>query len=126
MKNLNQEENDFSFPQKVHRIRYFKDFSRLLEYGNIKKLPFGIVRFTRNEKGVLRIAVSVSKKFSKKSTERNKLKRVISEIFRKNKYRLKWMDIWIQVKVKVPFEEIMSGINMFIDELKYNDLLEDR
>lgn len=118
MKNLNQEENDLSFPQKIHKIRHLKDFRKLAKEGKHIQTPFGSFKILRNDKNVLRIAISISKKFHKKSTRRNKLKRVISEMFRLHKHQLRGLDIWIKITSSYQPEEIINSVAKLIEELK--------
>jgi len=120
MKNSNQEENDLSFPQKIHKIRHLKDFRRIIKEGKNFQTPFGNIKLLKNELNILRIAISISKKFNKKSTKRNKLKRIISEKFRLNKHYLKGFDIWIKITTNYQVEEILKFIDKFIENLKNN------
>lgn len=118
MKNLNQEENDLSFPQKIHKIRHLKDFRKLLKEGKHIQTSFGSLKILKNDKKILRIAISISKKFHKKSTKRNRLKRIISEKFRLNKHHLKGFDIWIKITSPSKPEEIINSITKLIEDLK--------
>ncbi len=118
MKNLNQEENDFSFPQKLHKIRYLKQFRKLIKEGKNFNLSFGNVTVLKNENSILRIAISIKKKFNKKSTQRNKLKRIISELLRKEKHTLKGFDIWVQVKKQTTKEKVLEELKSIIKEIK--------
>ncbi|MEN2998000.1 MAG: ribonuclease P protein component [Brevinematia bacterium] len=118
MKNLGQEENDFSFPQKLHKIRYLRDFRKLLKDGSLSFLPFGFIRSLENERGILRVAVSISKRFSRKSTRRNRLKRVIVEMLRRNKNSLKGLDIWVFVNCRISEDEVLRELQKFLEHMK--------
>jgi len=125
MKNLSQEESDFSFPSRKHRIRKYKDFKAFFENTGVintgvlntgvLNTGFGWVRFRENNLGYLRIAVSVSKKVSKKSTLRNRLRRTCSELLRLKKNELKGYDIW--VFIKTPVENMKDELNKAISKI---------
>jgi ribonuclease P protein component len=130
MKNLGQEESDFSFPSRKHRIRKYKDFKAFFENTgvintgvlntgvintSVLNTSFGWVRFRENNLGYLRIAVSVSKKVSKKSTLRNRLRRICSELLRLKKNELKGYDIW--VFIKTPVENMKDELNKAISKI---------
>jgi ribonuclease P protein component len=120
MKNLGQEESDFSFPSRKHRIRKYKDFRAFFENTGVLNTgvlntSFGWVRFRENNLGYLRIAVSVSKKVSKKSTLRNRLRRICSELLRLKKNELKGYDIW--VFIKTPVENMKDELNKAISKI---------
>lgn len=117
MKSSPYEESNFSFPQRTHKIRHFKDFRRLAKEGKSYTLSFGAVKVMRNNMNLLRIAISIRKKFSKKSTKRNRLKRVLTELFRLNKHKLKGYDIWVQVKTKAEPENILEEVKRVIGVL---------
>jgi len=121
MKNLSQEESDFSFPSRKHRIRKYKDFKAFFENTgvintgvintSVLNTSFGWVRFRENNLGYLRIAVSVSKKVNKKSTLRNRLRRICSELLRLKKNELKGYDIWVFIKTSVENNKAISKIH---------------
>ena len=135
MKNSGQEESDFSFPSRKHRIRKYKDFKAFFENTGVintgvintsvlntsvlntgvLNTSFGWVRFRENNLGYLRIAVSVSKKVSKKSTLRNRLRRICSELLRLKKNDLKGYDVW--VFIKTPVENIKDELNKAISKI---------
>ena len=130
MKNSGQEESDFSFPSRKHRIRKYKDFKAFFENTGVINTgvlntsvlntgvintSFGWVRFRENNLGYLRIAVSVSKKVSKKSTLRNRLRRICSELLRLKKNELKGYDIWVFIKTSV--ENIKDELNKAISKI---------
>ena len=120
MKNLSQEESDFSFPSRKHRITKYKDFKAFFENTgvintSVLNTSFGWVRFRENNLGYLRIAVSVSKKVNKKSTLRNRLRRICSELLRLKKNELKGYDIWVFIKTSV--ENIKDELNKAISKI---------
>lgn len=117
MKNLVQEENSLSFPSEIHKIRHLRDFRKLIERGRKTEFKFGFVRVCYNDRNVLRVAVSISKKFSKKSVVRNRVKRIITEILRNKKHQLRGFDLWIHLKSFVEPELIREDILAFISSL---------
>ncbi|MCS7299453.1 MAG: ribonuclease P protein component [Spirochaetia bacterium] len=121
MKNLVQEENSLSFPSKIHKIRNLRDFRKLVERGRKIEFKFGFVRVCYNDMDVLRVAVSVSKKFSKKSVVRNRVKRIITEILRNKKHQLKSFDLWIHIKSFVEPELIKEDILVFTSSLRVRE-----
>jgi len=70
---------------KKERLNRNKDFQRVFKEG--KKVWVNsilLMLYLSNELGIKRIGIVVSKKI-KKATKRNRVKRLIREIFRKNK-----------------------------------------
>lgn len=118
--NLNQEGNKFLFPVDKHRIRKFKDFRKLIDRGQLFFLSFGTVRILKNDQSILRVAVSVSKRFSKKSSERNRIKRKIIEYLRLNQHNLKGIDIWIYIRIHNNEENIIKEIKELLNIQKFH------
>lgn len=118
MKNSVQGENSLSFPTRIHKIRNFRDFRKLVEKGRKIDFRFGSIRVCDNDRDVLRIAISVSKKFSKRAVVRNRVKRVITETLRNRKHELKGIDLWINIKSFVEPNLIKEDILGFISSLK--------
>lgn len=67
---------------KENRFRERKSFALVLRKGRTIKGRFLILKFLENSLTKSRFGFIVSKKISKKATERNKIKRRISEIVR--------------------------------------------
>jgi ribonuclease P protein component len=74
---------------KEHRLRLFKDFKKVLGKGVGLKESGLYVKFVDNNLLKTRVAVVVSKKQYKKAAQRNKIKRKIREIIRKNLPQIK-------------------------------------
>jgi len=66
------------------RLRKKADFDRVFKQGNVVQDNFFVVLYVRNGLPFSRIGVSVKKKFGK-AHDRNRLRRIVKEIFRKNK-----------------------------------------
>ena len=70
-------------PRK-YRLTKRKDFEALFRHGRSFSTKEFSLKFGRNGLTDTRVAVSVSKKFSKKAVERNAARRKVREIFRLN------------------------------------------
>lgn len=66
-----------------NRLTKDRDFQRAYK-GKGVKTPFFSLRFILNRKGGPRVGIVIGKKVSKKSTERNLLKRRVREILKKS------------------------------------------
>jgi ribonuclease P protein component len=71
------------FPKK-NRLKKEKDFRRIIAKGKIFREDILFLRMINNDLGINRIGVSVSKKISKKATQRNKQKRTLSDLLKEN------------------------------------------
>ncbi|MFQ3674991.1 MAG: ribonuclease P protein component [Endomicrobiia bacterium] len=115
---------DQSFSKK-ERICKSKDFEKIFSCG--KKVFFNnflVYIYERNdEENITRLGIIVSKKTQKSAVIRNKFKRRIREIFRKNKvYIKKGVDILVigtKISVKKDFDSLKQN---FIEILKKENL----
>ncbi len=73
---------------KLISIKKSKDFSAVYRKGNSKVNPFLVMYASANNKGYNRIGISISTKIGK-SVLRNRLKRLIKEVYRKQLKRMK-------------------------------------
>lgn len=100
------------------------DFEPIFKKGNKKFSIFFNFRFLANKLDYCRFAVIVSNKISKKSTERNKIKRQIREILKENLSNFKQNnDVIITVLPPVlggKFQEIREN---FLNLAKKSNLL---
>ncbi|WP_169352767.1 ribonuclease P protein component [Thermodesulfatator atlanticus] len=69
---------------KKERLRRRKEYERVYKEGKRLYLPYLKIVIAPNELGYRRMGLSVSKKVGKAVT-RNRIKRILREIFRKNK-----------------------------------------
>jgi ribonuclease P protein component len=73
------------FPKK-NRVKRENDFEKIFKKGKSVKEGLLILKWVKNGLSDSRFAVSVSKKVSLKATERNKIKRRICSVFKKNSF----------------------------------------
>lgn len=70
--------------KRENRIRLKKEFLEIKDKGKIKYSPlFGLV-FLKKDDDLKKVGFIVSKKISKRAVDRNKIRRILSEIMRKN------------------------------------------
>ncbi|AFR35159.1 ribonuclease P protein component [Riemerella anatipestifer] len=72
----------YTYP-KSERLKSKKDITSLFEKG--KWQTCGNIRLIFTEAGASKIGVSVSKRYFKKATDRNRVKRLLRECYRLNK-----------------------------------------
>ena len=70
--------------KRNERINKKADFGKIYKEGVGLTNPYFVVLYIKNGLPFTRLAISIKKKFGK-AHKRNKLKRIIKEIFRKNK-----------------------------------------
>lgn len=70
--------------KRENRIRAKKDFAEIKEKGRIQHSPFFAVLKSNEEDDLKKIGIIVSKKISKRAVDRNKIRRQISQVIRKN------------------------------------------
>lgn len=70
--------------KRENRIRLKKEFLEIKDKGKIKYSPlFGLV-FLKKDDDLKKVGFIVSKKISKRAVDRNKIRRTLAEIMRKN------------------------------------------
>ncbi len=105
-------ESDSSFPAKF-KIKTPRDFRSTLSEGTKTHSENFILYAKPNSLGFPRLGVSVGKKTSASSVRRNRMKRVLREIFRKNKPAFSSNDVVFIIKNDVSgkkFSELLSEV----------------
>ena len=92
--------NKFSSLNKLNQADVYKN---LLSTRPIAKTEFINIHNLPNNLGYPRLGIIISKKLCKKANKRNKLKRIIREIFRTHKQILLSTDILFRLKNNINF-----------------------
>ena len=120
--------------KKSERLHSKKQIDRLFVDGNsFYKYPFKVI-FILDKTGELtssQVLISVSKRNFKKAVDRNKLKRLIREAYRKNKYMLSattnnnngslLIGLLYTEKTILPYSEIERKIILILQRLNEQD-----
>ena len=108
-------ESDNSFPAEF-KIKTPRDFRNILSEGTKTRSENFILYAKPNSLGFPRLGVSVGKKASASSVRRNRMKRVLREVFRRNKPAFSSNDVVFMVKNDVSGKEF-SELYMEIKKL---------
>jgi ribonuclease P protein component len=96
--------------KKPNRVRKNADFNKIFREGKKINTDFLLLKVAENNNDKSRFGFVVSKKVSKNSTTRNKIKRILREIIRKRETEIRGgFDIVIIIKKdfsKIKFSEI--------------------
>ncbi|SNR82381.1 ribonuclease P protein component [Desulfurobacterium atlanticum] len=87
-----EEKISFSL-SKEERIKKSAEYKRVFEYGKSLGGSTVALYFLLKEEGFSRAGFIASKRFSKKAVDRNRAKRLMKEVFRLNKHKLRPCDI---------------------------------
>lgn len=101
---------------KVNRLKKKKDFERVFKEGRGAKGKFVYVKAVSNDSGMSRFGIVISKKVSKQAIIRNKEKRRIRAVIRKNIDKLKNVDCIILFSSLPPD---FSSIEKEVEDLFY-------
>jgi ribonuclease P protein component len=107
---------------KKNRLKLFKDFKNIFKKGiGLKENGF-YIKFVNNNLLETRISVVVSKKQHKKATQRNRIRRQVREVLRKNFSQIKeGKDIVVIVSgdlKKESFDNLQNKIITIFKKLK--------
>ena len=113
-------ESDSSFPAKF-KLKTSRDFRNILSKGTKTHSENFILYAKPNSLGFPRLGVSVGKKASASSVRRNRMKRVLREVFRRNKPAFSSNDVVFVIKNDVSgkkFSELYSEIKKLAGRIK--------
>ena len=113
-------ESDNSFPAKF-KIKTSRDFHNILSEGTKTHSENFILYSKPNSLGFPRLGVSVGKKASASSVRRNRMKRVLREVFRRNKPAFSSNDVVFVIKNDVSgkkFSKLYSEIKKLAGRIK--------
>lgn len=77
---------------KINRIKKKKDFDLIFKKGKSFKTSLLVLKILKNELNENRVGFIISSKVSKKAVLRNKIRRRLSELFKKEEINLKGFD----------------------------------
>jgi ribonuclease P protein component len=108
---------------KKNRLTEEKDFVRVQADGKVyQSANFGIAVADRNDSGPSRFAFIVSNKIAKEAVDRNRIKRVMSEVIRLNVTNIRdGLDVVFLAKpsiTRVPTTEIMKEVKESLEKNK--------
>jgi len=87
----------FTFPNKLKLIKT-DDFSSVFSFRKRISGHFLAVHYQHNQLGWPRLGLIVAKKVARHAVDRNYMRRVLRECFRKNQHQLKSLDIVIRIQ----------------------------
>lgn len=97
-----------------------KDIEYVFKGGKTVKSSFLFIRFLENDLNYARIAVIVTRKIFKKATDRNRLKRIITETIRSGYYLERSFDIAIVTTLNIvgkPSKEIKRELEQTLNKI---------
>lgn len=107
---------------KVNRLKKKKDFERVFKQGKGVKEDFLLLKFTKNNLKVSRFGFVVGQNISKKAVLRNKIKKRLREIVKKELPSLKvgFDGAWMALKGAElrSFEETKKAVKKILQEAK--------
>ncbi|HSH73417.1 MAG TPA: ribonuclease P protein component [Methylophilaceae bacterium] len=87
----------FTFPSKLKLIKT-DDFSSVFNFRKRISGNFLAIHYQYNQLGWPRLGLIVAKKVARHSVDRNYMRRVLRELFRKNQHQLKSVDLVIRIQ----------------------------
>ena len=104
---------------KKNRLNSEKSFKLVFKEGKTVKNSFFFIKFFKNSIGHLRLAIAISNKIAKKSTTRNKLKRIVAEVLKNSRLYGQPLDLVIvatETIVGKTVKEIKGELEQTIDK----------
>lgn len=111
---------DFSF-SPLRRIRQRPDFQRTFRHGKRLYSPFYILYYRPNNLGRPRVGVISSKRNAKRAVQRNQIKRMVRETFRRCQPELKPVDMVLVAQKKAndaTKDELRTCLEELFEQLK--------
>jgi len=98
------------------RLRRSADFAALKSSRGRLGVRCFQLRYAPNDSGVARLGLAISKQVSRRAVERNRLKRLVRESFRRVRHRLPAVDLVVMARAQAA---VMDGAQLLaqIDEL---------
>ena len=111
---------NFKFPSEL-RLLKTDDFSSVFNFRKRIAGPTLVIHYRNNAQQSARLGLVVSKKIAKLSVDRNYMRRVLRELFRRNK--LNFNNVDLVIRPQKPFSpknynEIVQEFDMLITKLK--------
>jgi ribonuclease P protein component len=78
---------------KTRRLLDARSFGRVFRNASRSRDRFFTILYTTNNQDIARLGLAISKRHSRKATDRNRIKRIIRESFRQNQALLNGLDI---------------------------------
>lgn len=108
---------------KINRLTANKDFNKVFKKGKGQGKDFLFLKSFKNNLQTSRFGIVVSQKISKKATERNKIKRQISEILKLEMPKIKkGVDVILLVKPSIKKKGFIEIKTKLKEVLKATDL----
>jgi ribonuclease P protein component len=104
-----------------NRLRRKEEFENVYKKGKASSYENIFLKFVKNNLDYSRIGLVVSGKFSKKASERNKIKRQLRSILQKNEVLLRaGMDIIVipKKRQKASFQELQENVQKALNKAK--------
>lgn len=95
----------------THRLLREDGFDRIVRAENIADKYFKVF-FARNDKDNARLGIVASKKILPRAVDRNRIKRVIREVFRQHGIKTQKLDVVVMVRSACAQESDMRGNNL--------------
>ena len=102
------------------RLRRAGDFAALRNVSGRLGGRCFLVRYRRNELGHARLGLAISKRVSKRAVERNRIKRLLRESFRRMRQRLPDVDLMVMAREQaagVAGPELLADIDALWEKL---------
>lgn len=96
------------------RLRRASDFAALRQSSGRLGGRYFLVRHRGNDVGHARLGLAISKRVSKRAVQRNRIKRLVRESFRRHRSRLPALDLMVMAResaVAVPGPQLLAELD---------------